>query len=59
MVLFLRSYDPYIIVNEYAKYNAQHTTVLDRFFMIILKLEKYEMLNTTMINIEQMENLFI
>lgn len=50
MVIFLRNYDPYNLRNDYAKYNAQHTTILDRFFMLMIKLPKYEMLDNIVLN---------
>lgn len=54
MVIFLRNYDPYNLRNDYAKCNAQHTTILDRFFMLIVGLPKYEMLENVMVNQDQM-----
>lgn len=59
MVSYLRRYDSNIEKNEYAKYNVHQTTLLDRFFMLILKLSRYEQLESIIINRDQMENLFV
>lgn len=59
MVSYLRRYDPAIERNEYAKYNVHQTSLLDRFFMLVLKLSRYEQLEQVKLNVDEMENMFI
>lgn len=54
MVFYLKSYDPIISISEYARYNVTKTTLLDRFFMLILKISKYELLESMVIDKNQM-----
>ena len=49
MILFLRHGDSNYVINEYAKNNSLNASILDRFFMIILKLT-YKEYSIKMIN---------
>lgn len=42
MVLFLRREDSKFSVNPYAVANGPHSSLLDRFFMIVLKISNHE-----------------
>lgn len=58
MVLYLRREDAHFHVNSYAKKNGAHTSLLDRFFMIIMKID-HEEYQLKVMNAEELDGLLM
>lgn len=58
MVLFLRREEAHFQINKYAITNGPHTSLLDRFFMICLKIDHTEY-QTKVMNWEELDDLIL
>lgn len=59
MALFLRKLEIKPEKNPFAKENASRTHLIDRFFMIVLGISKWEEYEKLSMNSDELENAFI
>jgi hypothetical protein len=58
MIIFLRREDAKFHYNEYSLNNSSGSSLIDRFFMIVLKVT-YEQYKQTVLSIDQLDDLLI
>jgi hypothetical protein len=59
MVYYTKSNDHSMEHNEYVKHKSPHTSLLERFFMLITRTRTFEEMERTMLTPPQMEDLFL
>lgn len=58
MILYLRREDAHFHVNKYASKNGPYTSLLDRFFMIVMKLD-HEEYQLKVLNVDELDELLM